>query len=150
MLERVRGKTSPIRYLLICYLAGDIHIWDQASGALLHHIRAVQGTGDLTCIAWNQAAEDPFMFATGSHDGAIRIWTKPSELDYDNGLPPRTASPFDLEGIERTDSPITQPGSTDSGGTSRNPSRPDSRAQMDQPRERLVAFVEQLLPGASQ
>ena len=30
--------------------------------------------GDLTCLAWNPAAE-PFMFATGSHDGAVRIWT---------------------------------------------------------------------------
>lgn len=30
----------------------------------------------MTCIAWNHAAEDPFMFATGSHDGAVRVWTK--------------------------------------------------------------------------
>ncbi|KAJ7461797.1 WD40 repeat-like protein [Mycena galericulata] len=58
--------------------AGDIHIWDQESGSLLRHIRAqAQQSGDLTCIAWNHAAEDPFMFATGSHDGAVRIWTKP-------------------------------------------------------------------------
>ncbi|KZV75898.1 WD40 repeat-like protein [Peniophora sp. CONT] len=54
---------------------GDIHIWDRESGALLHHIRAQNfGGGDLTCIAWNPAA-DPYIFATGSHDGAVRIWT---------------------------------------------------------------------------
>jgi WD40 repeat protein len=44
---------------------------------LLHHVRAQASGGDLTCIAWNHAANDPFMFATGSHDGAIRIWTTP-------------------------------------------------------------------------
>jgi WD40 repeat protein len=55
--------------------AGDIHIWDRESGTLLHHVRAQSlGGGDLTCVAWNPAA-DPFMFATGSHDGAVRIWT---------------------------------------------------------------------------
>lgn len=30
----------------------------------------------MTCIAWNPAA-DPFMFATGSHDGSVQIWTTP-------------------------------------------------------------------------
>lgn len=57
--------------------AGDIHIWDRESGALLHHVPAQSlGGGDLTCIAWNPTA-DPFMFATGSHDGAVRVWTAP-------------------------------------------------------------------------
>jgi hypothetical protein len=41
----------------------------------LHHVHAQASGGDLTCIAWNAAAEDPFMFATGSHDGGVRIWT---------------------------------------------------------------------------
>ncbi|KZV65333.1 WD40 repeat-like protein [Peniophora sp. CONT] len=55
--------------------AGDIHVWDRESGALLHHIRAQNfGGGDLTCIAWNPTA-DPYIFATGSHDGAVRVWT---------------------------------------------------------------------------
>jgi len=55
--------------------AGDVHIWDRESGTLLHHVCAQSlGGGDLTCVAWNAAA-DPFMFATGSHDGAVRIWT---------------------------------------------------------------------------
>ena len=30
----------------------------------------------MTCIAWNPAA-NPFMFATGSHDGSVQIWTTP-------------------------------------------------------------------------
>ncbi|KAJ3557991.1 hypothetical protein NP233_g11600 [Leucocoprinus birnbaumii] len=58
---------------------GDIFIWDTESGALLHHIRGqAQGHGgDLTCLAWNHAASNPFMFASGSHDGTVHIWTKP-------------------------------------------------------------------------
>jgi len=58
--------------------AGDIHIWDRVSAVLLRHIRAQDVGGDLTCIAWNPAAEDPFMFAAGSHDGAVRIWSTPT------------------------------------------------------------------------
>jgi len=54
--------------------AGDIHIWDRESASYLHHIRAPVLGGDMTCIAWNPAA-DPFMFATGSHDGSVQIWT---------------------------------------------------------------------------
>ncbi|KAG2030418.1 quinon protein alcohol dehydrogenase-like superfamily [Suillus americanus] len=55
--------------------AGDIHIWDRDSAVLLHHVRAQALSGDLTCIAWNHASDNPFMFATGSHDGAVRLWT---------------------------------------------------------------------------
>jgi WD40 repeat protein len=93
------------------YVAGDIHIWDQESGALLHHVRVQANGGDLTCIAWNHAFEDPFMFATGSHDGAVRIWTKrPEEPDdelayHDPGITGadilRTNSPFELLEHER-------------------------------------------------
>jgi WD40 repeat protein len=98
--------------------AGDIHIWDQESGTLLRYIRAAQQSGDMTCIAWNHAAEDPFMFATGSHDGGVRIWTQPSEEQQfeepdgpDEGEDPaaivRSASPLEFD-MERTDSPLTQ------------------------------------------
>lgn len=98
--------------------AGDIHIWDRESGALLHHIRAQTLGGDLTCIAWNHA-HDSFMFATGSHDGAVRIWTAPDAPSIDEpypsrgptnptNTPARTPSPFDVE--YRTDSPATQLG----------------------------------------
>ncbi|KAF9051401.1 hypothetical protein BJ165DRAFT_1448497 [Panaeolus papilionaceus] len=64
--------------------AGDIHIWDQESASLLHFICAQHLGGDLTCIAWNPAAEDPYMFATGSHDGAVRIWTRHQEIEHNN------------------------------------------------------------------
>jgi WD repeat-containing protein 26 len=65
---------------IINFAAGDIHIWDRESGVLLHHIPSQSlGGGDLTCIAWNPTA-DPFMFATGSHDGAVRVWTTTSML----------------------------------------------------------------------
>ena len=99
-----------------CDVAGDIHIWDQESGALLHHVRVQANGGDLTCIAWNHAFEDPFMFATGSHDGAVRIWTKRTE-DSDDELADhdisgadilRTNSPFELlEHERRPDSMLT-------------------------------------------
>ena len=65
--------------------AGDIHIWDRESGSYLHHIRAPALGGDMTCIAWNPTA-DPFMFATGSHDGTVQIWTTP-------GTPSRSLRP---------------------------------------------------------
>ena len=89
-------------FIHILYTAGDIHIWDRESGALLHHIRAQVVGGDLTCVAWNPMA-DPFMFATGSHDGAVCIWTdRPSphpEFSFQSeaggvgGTTPRSRSP---------------------------------------------------------
>lgn len=73
---------------------GDIFIWDTESGVLLHHILAQAHSGDLTCIAWNHAVSDPFMFASGSHDGTVRIWTKPpitpiscNDPELDDGFP---------------------------------------------------------------
>ncbi|KAI0701046.1 WD40-repeat-containing domain protein [Cytidiella melzeri] len=81
---------------------GDIFLWERESAVLLHHIRPPEaGAGDLTCIAWNHAA-DNFMFATGSHDGAVRIWTNhtsdnnslSSRAQSTNAGPtPRAASP---------------------------------------------------------
>jgi len=83
---------------------GDIHIWDQESGALLHLIRTRAYGGDLTCIAWNNAADDPFMFATGSHDGGVKVWTrKPDEGMECEPTPtniheyPRTSSPYQMD-----------------------------------------------------
>jgi hypothetical protein len=64
------------------------------SGTLLHHLKA-QALGDnLTCIAQNHAADNPFMFATGSHDGAFRIWTKPPDdsTPGNGGVSPHTSS----------------------------------------------------------
>ncbi|KAI6019824.1 WD40-repeat-containing domain protein [Pisolithus orientalis] len=59
--------------------AGDIYIWDRDSAILLHNIHGQALGGDLTCLAWNRAVENVFMFATGSHDGAVRVWTTPPE-----------------------------------------------------------------------
>ncbi|KAH9478462.1 putative WD repeat-containing protein [Psilocybe cubensis] len=79
--------------------AGDIHIWDRESGALLHSIRAQANGGDLTCIAWNHSSSDPFMFATGSHDGGVRVWTRHPAKDpnfLNTNEFPRSTSPYGL------------------------------------------------------
>jgi WD40 repeat protein len=57
--------------------AGDIHIWERDTATLLHYVRPQPFGGDLTCVAWNHSTDDPFMLATGSHDGTVRIWTTP-------------------------------------------------------------------------
>ncbi|KAI9465719.1 WD40 repeat-like protein [Lactarius psammicola] len=75
--------------------SGDIHIWDRESASYLHHIRAPALGGDMTCIAWNPAA-DPFMFATGSHDGTVQIWTSP-------GTQPRSLRPTITTTTSRTE-----------------------------------------------
>lgn len=80
------------------FSGGDIHIWDQESGALLHSIRAQAHGGDLTCIAWNNAADDPFMFAAGSHDGGVKVWTRPDLLNSTSIHDcPRTSSPEQMD-----------------------------------------------------
>ena len=54
------------------------------------------------------------MFATGSHDGAVRIWTKRPEEDDELDHPVagayilRTSSPLGMLPHERSDTPITQ------------------------------------------
>lgn len=104
--------------------AGDIHIWDRESATLLHHIRSQTVGGDLTCIAWNHAW-DSFMFATGSHDGGVRIWTSPmasasspelsaaaSRVTITPANTPRSATPNPYDADYRTDSPTVQLAST--------------------------------------
>ncbi|KAF5391042.1 hypothetical protein D9757_003978 [Collybiopsis confluens] len=59
--------------------AGDIYIWDRESGVLLHHIEAQDLGGNMACIAWNSVEDDPYMFATGNNNGAIRLWTEPQQ-----------------------------------------------------------------------
>ena len=56
-----------------------MHIWDRKSAIELHQFKAQEqdrqeSDSDLTCIAWNPAAS-PFMFAAGSHDGTVTVWT---------------------------------------------------------------------------
>lgn len=68
---------------------GGIHIWGRDSGVLLHYVTAQTTGDDLACITWNYASKEPLMFATGSYDGAVRIWTaskrwapfRPSQMD---------------------------------------------------------------------
>lgn len=89
----------------------------------------------LLCQAWNSAVDDPFMFATGSHDGAVRIWTKPPDDDDDVDVAlsiPRSASPFDMD---RTDSPITEQ-DLESRSTLES-----SNTENGMLRERVVAFA---------
>ena len=104
LLLKIIGGIFANIFIHLSYTAGDIHVWDRESGTLLHHVRAQAVGGDLMCLAWNPTA-DPFMFATGSHDGTVRIWTssdhssEPSpypEFDFHSeggGGTPRTRSP---------------------------------------------------------
>lgn len=79
---------------------GHIHIWDRESATLLHDLRAPDG--DLTGIAWNTVSDSP-MFATGSHNGAVKIWTSTLQQPLVNDsrsvsrtpsvIPSRAASP---------------------------------------------------------
>lgn len=66
-------------FLITLFPAGDIHIWDWISTVELHHIPAQDVGANLICIAWNHAVENTFMFAAGSHDGAVKIWTTPMD-----------------------------------------------------------------------
>lgn len=145
-----KGKLQNYSPILVAddlvFLAGDIHIWDQESGALLHHVRAQDLGGDLTCIAWNHAEDNPFMFATGSHDGALRIWTKierrlqahssPAVLDDPLPFFTRSSSPSEMEGMQRTESPLTQQEFESSFANSM-----ESLTSSSGNRERVVAFA---------
>lgn len=80
----MRAKVCSFRDTIFVYklkfskIAGDIHIWERDTAILLHYVRPQPFGGDLTCIAWNYSTDDPFMLATGSHDGTVRIWTTPA------------------------------------------------------------------------
>ncbi|KAL1720516.1 hypothetical protein EV715DRAFT_250205 [Schizophyllum commune] len=117
------GKNDEL--VLCAGKSGEINIWDAESGALLHHVRGDEIGGDLTTLGWNYAVDDPFMFAVGSHDGAVRIWTKPNPNNLVVTLPPvdsprdvlvpsvsrqrsRSISPYPEITMSRTDSPVSQ------------------------------------------
>ncbi|KAH6908348.1 quinon protein alcohol dehydrogenase-like superfamily [Coprinopsis sp. MPI-PUGE-AT-0042] len=114
--------------------AGDIHIWDQESGALVHFIRGQAHGGDMTCLAWNHAHDDSFMFATGSHDGGVRIWTRLEPevqevpfLERRPSYPMASRFPFM---IPRTESPEPDNASTHSAHpTTPQPPPPRHRAR---------------------
>lgn len=96
MLEKVGVLCSLVVVRsLVSISAGDVHMWDRETAALLHCIRPqnTPGVGDLTCIGWNYATDDPMMLATGSHDGTVRIYsTAPldDQSDDDSYLEGRT------------------------------------------------------------
>jgi len=54
--------------------AGDVHVWDRDTAALLRYLRPMN-MPDMTCIGWNNGTDEPMMFATGSHDGMVRVWS---------------------------------------------------------------------------
>jgi len=73
-----------VRNIVTNPTAGDIHIWDRDSAALLRCIcPPTPSMLDLTCIAWNYATDEPFSFATGSHDGAVCLWSTSAPLEPD-------------------------------------------------------------------
>ena len=70
----------------------------------MHHIRTEGMAIDLTALAWNAGSDaisdtvSPLMFATGSSDGIVRIWTAetPAEVKMDgmlDGLAPLRSLP---------------------------------------------------------
>ncbi|KAL5523027.1 hypothetical protein ACEPAF_1294 [Sanghuangporus sanghuang] len=77
--------------------AGDIHIWDRRTSYMLHSFQAQDIDNDLTCIAWNHAVSSPFMFATGSHDGTVRLWTSTPQFQL-----PQRSSYIDLRCSENS------------------------------------------------
>lgn len=91
----------------------------------------------MTCIAWNSAAEHPFMFGTGSHDGAVRIWSTPSSLDTSprDGSNPRT-DPSSSRRREKTKQEENTPSPFDSP----DPQNDTSSVARGSSRERTVAF----------
>ncbi|KAF9269633.1 WD40 repeat-like protein [Marasmius fiardii PR-910] len=144
------GKNDEL--VLCAGKAGDIHIWDQESGSLLHHVRSSVLGGDLTCIAWNHAAEDPFMFATGSHDGTVRIWTKPPSEVLESNITdiPRSSSPYDFEresasGFSLSNTPLTATSNRTGPGTPEVPESSNSGETGGDKlsKERVVAFVDE-------
>jgi hypothetical protein len=87
---------------------------------LLHHVRAQALGGDLTCIAWNHASDNPFMFATGSHEGAVRLWTTANDYrsyEPSHRLFAMTAQSTPHSVTPRSPSPVDNGAHTDSAGT---------------------------------
>ncbi|KAF8623367.1 hypothetical protein AX17_007445 [Amanita inopinata Kibby_2008] len=56
--------------------SGEIHVWDQESGGILHRVHPLVHASVLTCMTWNRANAE-FMFATGDHDGEVQLWKQP-------------------------------------------------------------------------
>ncbi|PFH49908.1 hypothetical protein AMATHDRAFT_146529 [Amanita thiersii Skay4041] len=69
------------QYVLSPGRGGNIYVWDQETGALMHqYMRPVHFNDMISSgVTWNNGAEDA-MFATGSQQGDVLVWTgaKPS------------------------------------------------------------------------
>ncbi|KAG1834776.1 WD40-repeat-containing domain protein [Suillus variegatus] len=128
--------------------AGDIHIWDRDSAVLLHHVRAQALGGDLTCVAWNHASDNPFMFATGSHDGAVRLWTtmndyRPCESSRRHLTVTTQSTPYSVTPC--SPSPVDSDFQTDSAGTQYGEYTPEpltlTPVEDSGQRDRIVTFA---------
>ncbi|KAI0773349.1 quinon protein alcohol dehydrogenase-like superfamily [Irpex lacteus] len=63
---------------------GDIFVWERHSAIILHCIRAPPTLrGCITSFAWNRGSAN-YMFATGTHDGTIHIWTERQDNDQED------------------------------------------------------------------
>lgn len=71
--------------------AGDINIWDRETTAFLYAIQMPAHIGHLTALAWNHGAEE-WMFATGTHDGRVFLWTIQDEKRRDEDAKKRASS----------------------------------------------------------
>lgn len=60
---------------LIFILASDIHIWGRDTAVFLREIKVPENPGHLTTFAWNRGLKDTWMFAVGTHDGIVHIWS---------------------------------------------------------------------------
>ena len=93
--------------------------------------------GDLTGIAWNTASDTP-MFATGSLDGAVTIWTSPLEQ-------PRIIMSHSTSGeASRTDSPTPMTPILPDGSMRQEfepTSDEPSRREQDLERRTSISFV---------
>ena len=96
--------------------AGDIFVWGCDTAALLYRIRAPATLGHLTAFAWNRGAGDDWMFATGTLEGAVQVWTVRPEPDEDADayVDARSASQITLGGPG-----LAGAGSTGGGGSPR-------------------------------
>lgn len=78
-------------------MTGHIHIWDRDTATWLHAIEAPGTICQVTSLAWNNATNS-LMFATGSLDGAVRVWTTSTEpRSPDSTSPRRTPSTSGLD-----------------------------------------------------
>lgn len=79
LLVYIRAMTS--------FTAGRIFVWERDSATMLHCIRAPPALeGCITSFAWNRGSAN-YMFATGTRDGTVHIWTaSASEENHDGHM----------------------------------------------------------------